>query len=731
MPRPVLHRLFALLLSALGLAPATGLADPEPPPLLPIASAARPPENPWTKEPAVRVRGVITWRKSGESSDLFCLQDHSAAIWLDLQTARERKIWDANSPPLPVLEEGSEVEVVGSLLTNSLPWTLLPAKLTLLARKPLPPSLQNQDAHVLAGGSMLQRVSLAGVVHRCTPILGGYEISLHTAAGRYFLARIPDGEQIHRAFLEDALVEVTGIASPLFNSRGKFVRPCILVSSPAGLNRRKPAGEPFAAPLLAIADFYGAVSKGDLLHRHRVKGTVTLCEPGKMLFLQDEDTAIRVWTDSTDLFRLGDQVEASGFPEISGGLGELRSALVRKIGEGHPPSPWELPPQRPETASAPQRNLRDFEGVLSRVRGKLIRVNGDPKRGTLQIVLDNGETLTTATLSHCTAQSVRDLQASLQPGSLLSATGVTLLPNDQPEENTPPGAPQLLDLHLRSPADLQILEQASAWTPTRLGIALGSTALLLVASLLWTFFLRRMVSQRSKRLAAMLSQHRIATLEFRAAQRERQRLAADMHDGIQQLILGASFRLQAAEASLPESALEAQTQLGAARGTLLRAQTSLRNFLAGTASEEHAPEDLCTLVQHTIRSADHWPRDAVSVHLLGETFPLSRPIMGSLVLLIQEAVSNAFKHGHARSVKVRLIFKDTTLEIRVEDDGIGFHLSSAPGTDQGHHGLESMRRRMRWLGGNVDIQSEPHKGTCVRIRLPKNRSKTTRRLRIS
>ena len=93
-------------------------------------------------------------------------------------------------------------------------------------------------------------------------------------------------------------------------------------------------------------------------------------------------------------------------------------------------------------------------------------------------------------------------------------------------------------------------------------------------------------------------------------------------------------------------------------------------------------------------------------------------------MLVQEAVGNALRHGEAPHVNLRLHFADQGLELIVEDNGKGFNPQCAPGTGDGHYGLEGMRQRMRWLGGTVEITSHPDGGTRVCVRLPKDRART-------
>ena len=88
------------------------------------------------------------------------------------------------------------------------------------------------------------------------------------------------------------------------------------------------------------------------------------------------------------------------------------------------------------------------------------------------------------------------------------------------------------------------------------------------------------------------------------------------------------------------------------------------------------------------------------------------------MIVAQEAMTNALKHGEPRSILVRLVFSGETLRLTVEDDGCGFDPAQAATPREGHFGLQGMRERVKRLGGVVEIGSAPGKGTCVAVTVP-------------
>jgi len=87
-----------------------------------------------------------------------------------------------------------------------------------------------------------------------------------------------------------------------------------------------------------------------------------------------------------------------------------------------------------------------------------------------------------------------------------------------------------------------------------------------------------------------------------------------------------------------------------------------------------------------------------------------------LLLAVREAVGNVLKHAAAKQVKIAMTLADGVLEVRVEDDGVGFDVSRRAGV--GHDGLGNMARRMKEAGGTMDLTSAPGQGTCVIFRVP-------------
>jgi signal transduction histidine kinase len=104
----------------------------------------------------------------------------------------------------------------------------------------------------------------------------------------------------------------------------------------------------------------------------------------------------------------------------------------------------------------------------------------------------------------------------------------------------------------------------------------------------------------------------------------------------------------------------------------------------------------------------------VKTDLSGEP-RVSQGAKEALYRVAQEALHNIVKHSQATTVALRLGQDAGFVSLTVQDDGVGF---DPAGDFPGHLGLKSMRERAERLGGTLELESSPGKGTRVRMRIP-------------
>jgi signal transduction histidine kinase len=201
-------------------------------------------------------------------------------------------------------------------------------------------------------------------------------------------------------------------------------------------------------------------------------------------------------------------------------------------------------------------------------------------------------------------------------------------------------------------------------------------------------------------------QHFSAMLE--GQEQERRRLARDLHDGLGGTM--ASIRMKAADLAdnTPENDARMQqivTQLDGATHELRRIAHNMMPETLLKFGLGAALKDLCESLQHNGATIVFQAFD------LREDISQSQQIM--VYRLVQELLGNALKHSGARNIVVQCLQRGEELTVIVEDDGKGFDantLSPADGI-----GLQSVRARVDYLKGRLDIQSTPGTGTTVNI----------------
>jgi len=262
-------------------------------------------------------------------------------------------------------------------------------------------------------------------------------------------------------------------------------------------------------------------------------------------------------------------------------------------------------------------------------------------------------------------------------------------------EYTPEGVKNLT-LNILSKDDVDVLSRPSWWTPARVLTAVAIALFVLTALCGWVALLIR-----ARRAEA-------------SSQEERLRLARDLHDEFQQQLAGTMFHLDAA-ASVVENPEAVARQIAGARKSLMNTQSGLRSILWGLQRAGREADTLAGLFRTAAARMPHWG-GVVEIVSEGEP-PIEIRRQGArLLMILQEAVANAMRHGKATQIDVSAHFEEDSFTMTVKDDGCGFD-TAAP-IPPGHFGIESMRERAVALSGEFSIVSSPGNGSTVCVRVP-------------
>ena len=271
----------------------------------------------------------------------------------------------------------------------------------------------------------------------------------------------------------------------------------------------------------------------------------------------------------------------------------------------------------------------------------------------------------------------------------------------------------------RRPADLsqpELRRSDRAWT----GCTMDRRSPLEDQALLEGFATSAAISVATARSAASeLQRQRLA-----AAEDERGRWARELHDETLQSLAGLRLSLSIArrkggEAVLEGAVTEAIEQLEDGISNLRALVTDLRPAALDQLGLAAALAALCE------RASRHGLEIDSSIELAfeqGREPTRHTPELESAIYrIIQEALTNATKHGHATRAVIETRENATTVELSVRDDGDGFD----PATSTAGFGLLGMRERVQLLHGTVQIGSSPGDGTTVTASFPAQRRPAT------
>jgi signal transduction histidine kinase len=214
----------------------------------------------------------------------------------------------------------------------------------------------------------------------------------------------------------------------------------------------------------------------------------------------------------------------------------------------------------------------------------------------------------------------------------------------------------------------------------------------------------------AKLLAANLDQFfYLREVEQSASSRERLRIARDLHDGIIQSLGGVGLQLEALRALLQADPVRAGERLTELQRVIENDQRELRAVVRGLRPDETAePETALEVRLDTLRErfASEW---GVSVRLqTGGLDSVSPEASMEIFRLVNEALANAVRHGHATEILVRVTAHDERVDLVVADNGRGFPFRGRydlASLEAFGEGPRTLKERIGNLGGSLVIES--------------------------
>lgn len=440
-------------------------------------------------------------------------------------------------------------------------------------------------------------------------------------------------------------------------------------------------------------------------------GVVTFEREGLPFYFLKDDAGVNWRVKKVDGVtpHVGDMVEVTGEKEFSSKPRLLTSGIVVKgKSAGAAPAPAEVTIEELFNAVMPHGNPAWYGGMFV-AEGLLRDINR--RQNSTQLLVGDGERNIQVDMPCALDQA---LPVDFVVGSTVRVTGALAYTSIEDLENGSFARIENLELIPMTLGDVQIVDRAPPppfWTARKLRIVFGAAGVVFLLMFAWVVTLRKMLRRKIRELAELIRARETTRIEADAARRERLRLAADLHDGFQQYLAGAMFRLKAARNYLPREAVKSAEQLEKVQDALQHTQNGLRSTIWAMNEESEGPESLMGLFAFVARRMPHWD-GVVEIKSEGEERNVARNYCGSLLLIVQEAVGNAIRHGKATKVEVKIHFKDNEIVLSVIDNGTGFDVGSKDSLS-GHYGLRTMERRINELGGSMRIESSRDGGTRI------------------
>ncbi len=626
----------------------------------------------------VRLRGVVTARNPGAS---VFVQDATGGTFL----AHSDQDVFSLTPGEEVLIEG--LSYPGLFLSG-----VMSAKVKRLGRAELPHPVSVTYDELLSGRFHYERVQVSGIVRSVAWHERRQCMLLMVAMGpRKLDVELVVPGVTNLPPMVDARVRVTGLAAGYINTRRQLRSPTILVSRPGDLQvEASPPADPFKQPRATTGSLLKFNPEGIDGHRVRVRGIVTHQQPGEALFLRDATDGLLVRTPQTTIVAAGDVVEAVGFPAMGRFGAFLEDAEFRVVGRG--------PVPEPVTSSVGEVLQGTNDANLVTLEARLLDVLEGS--GESVLVMGEGDTVFRARLPRS--------PPPLRSGSLLQLTGVCRVDDSNFSGPRFRAHPLEMELLLRSPADIRVLSAPSSWSTQRFMVVLGVLLGVALVASGWVILLRRRVARQA---AVILEKvQREAVLE------ERHRMAREMHDTLAQSFSGLGFQLDALSARLPQEENAARAQLNTAREMVRYGREGLRRSLMNLRAQELERGGLSDALPELARHITVGTGIELHCEVQRPAKSLPEAVQTNLLRIGQECLVNAVRHARPSHIRLSLSLEVRRVRLQVADDGVGFDPASP--NDNGHFGLRGIRERAAQIGAEVELSSQPGRGTTVTITVP-------------
>ena len=232
------------------------------------------------------------------------------------------------------------------------------------------------------------------------------------------------------------------------------------------------------------------------------------------------------------------------------------------------------------------------------------------------------------------------------------------------------------------------------------------------------YYNRLKLKQQSKLQNEIMQQQKKATTAIiEAEEKERKRIALDLHDGIGQLMTAAWLNLQAVNATIEDENTQQSQLISKALHLVDESCKEVRAVSHNMMPNALLKKGLVNAVREFIHQINN-KNTNINLQTDGLSHPLQSHVETVLYRVIQESVNNVIKHAVASSLDISINQDEEGIDVMIEDNGKGFNITEAEKKDG--IGLQNIKSRIQYLKGTVEWSSAENKGTLVAIHIPIN-----------
>jgi signal transduction histidine kinase len=200
-------------------------------------------------------------------------------------------------------------------------------------------------------------------------------------------------------------------------------------------------------------------------------------------------------------------------------------------------------------------------------------------------------------------------------------------------------------------------------------------------------------------------------------QRERARIARELHDTLLQGLLSASLQLQVAEGWIPSDS-PAKPLLSRVRNLMRKGIAEGRAALEGLRCADAPSTNLEQALSNFREELAPPDRTRLRIARIGTPKTVDPVVLDQVYLITREAVLNALRHSQAEVIEVGIRYSARKLLMTVRDNGTGISRELLNAGRNSHFGLTGMRERAANIGARLRIRTRPKAGTEVILSIP-------------